>query len=152
MSGGHPAWAESDKLNVLNGEGNGTMEKGEMARQPKVRIIRGIHKGAFGELVVTLRRNDLNFEIPWRSDMRMEPYLVDMMLDEMGAGEEGTDEDLKCRAAIKKYCLRRMKEYADIFQEPDNYVMLGDLETMAHAFWTGFEAGLKAERIVQAEA
>ena len=72
-------------------------------------------------------------------DTKMESHMVDAMLNDMGVGERGTDEDLKARAAVKEWSVRILKELSD-----DSTVTLGTFEQEAIAFWDGYKAGRKA--------
>ena len=70
---------------------------------------------------------------------------VDAMLDDMGVGEEGTEEALEMRTAVKAFIIKDFKIHVELNGIDEPYPV-SELEDKAEAFWEGYEACLEKHR------
>ena len=74
----------------------------------------------------------------------MKPYLINLLLHNIGVGEEGTDEALGIRAANREYCIKQIESWNETITGPEiDGHTLGDLNSFAWAFVDGYKAALK---------
>ena len=99
-----------------------------------VAVKEGLH------LVLTMTKEGITHEIPWRGDMKIESCMVDAMLNDMGVGEEATEEPSELRAATKEYCIKQI-EVIDAYSVPGtDFITWNDLEGSAWAFVSGYKS------------
>ena len=103
-------------------------------------VKEGLHSGAYHSRVITVKRDGVFFEIPWRGDMKIEPSMIDAMLNDMGVGEDATEEPPEVRAATKEYCIKQIEEI-DTYSVPGtDFITWSDMEERAWAFVSGYES------------
>lgn len=92
-----------------------------------------IHDGRPTVLIV--HSNGRRLERPWDRDMLLEPEYVEAVLNFMEIPYGAA------RTALRSYCVSAMRERADHSNDPAEGMRVGEMISLAWAFYDGFRAG-----------
>ena len=92
-----------------------------------------IKKDPFGQMVVRVERQGVNFLLPWSSDTVVTPDLIEAVLVDMGVTGEGSSESPEAQKAAAQFCLKTLQAGPGYSQ-----IMVSELQCLMWAFLDGY--------------
>jgi hypothetical protein len=104
-----------------------------------IKIKEGLHKNVSREhTVFTLDVDGREYEYTWAENVPMLPFMIELLLDDMGIGSEVSScEEIMARSAVKEFCLGIMGYSINLFEES---ISVGRMKEQAWAFYEGYMA------------
>lgn len=100
------------------------------------RIIHGFMR----DDMCRFKKEGVTFSVHWGNGKIMTPELLDVLLDDMRVGQDGTVEALQTRKAVREYCLNLIDGWSKIVPDPAEGYTMGQMNMIALAFCDGYEA------------
>lgn len=101
-------------------------------------------KDPWGHTCAVVKKDGLTFLRPWNNDTIIGTDLLDVLLDDMGVGLQGTKEDPEIRAVTREFCLEKFTEDEKHNEENAGYTSQ-ELEGLVWWFVYGYRAALRRE-------
>ena len=112
------------------------MEPATAGDFPGAKLVRGIHRDAYGVWMITVELPDgIRQEVRYY-DVLASPLHVQAMLEANGIGED----DPEIREATRQYCIDEIKRCNETLATRMFTMTLNDLETYAIGFADGYRA------------